>query len=268
MWNLSNTSFSLVWSNKIASFLHQLFLKLLLTRLIGKYFAQPTLPTTWWSLERTGGQIAHAVEAISKQQDVQILWDCGSCYACWDFVTWYTPTSAKICGWTRKNTMANIPSQVMPTPVPVLLKHCILKWWTLFTLFDPSLRLGNERTYTENSDLMRYVIMLACDVRLTNSYQPDLMHILNFIAPRWSMLGYWLSSIVLSFSSRCHAVAFVLGKSISSYRFLSDLMNNNYFAVFLPNISCRIIQSPWRPDLHIRLYPIDRLLKNLANVQA
>jgi len=58
---------------------------------------QSNKPLLWWSLERTGGQTVHVTETISQKQDVQILWGCWCCNACWDFVTWSVASTLIWC---------------------------------------------------------------------------------------------------------------------------------------------------------------------------
>lgn len=106
----------------------------------------------WWSHERTGGQIAHFEEAVSKKQDVQILWSCG-------IMMLVEISSADPCLSRRTTDCCMIRRHwqcvIGRRYISSFTDTSILKWWTLFTLFEPSSRTWAWTYYTENSDLMR-----------------------------------------------------------------------------------------------------------------
>ena len=176
-------SFSLVWSKRISIFF-QVWSRSPAD--INSQVCHSDLPllTPWWSLERTGGQIAHDGSHFEKQ-DVQILWNGRSYVACWDFVTW---SHSHIDDCKKEENLywqaAGNSHQSQQSK---------WTWRYLFTLFDLdcTMQTWNERIFTENSDPPsisiaddRRVDMRWCWLDLQVNFPPN---IFDTVLQWWSL---------------------------------------------------------------------------------
>jgi hypothetical protein len=120
------------------------------------------------NFERTGGQTACAAVRTPYKQDVQILWMRKRPWHLLrtrQLIDWGTSERVETYITARKSADSTfIGTYSSPCPRNY---HTHLMMNTIHTVWT-ELLLGNERTYTENSDLMRYVnIYVSTDLWLT-----------------------------------------------------------------------------------------------------
>ena len=148
-------------------------------------------------------------------------------------------------------------------------QHCcklVSRWWTLFTLFEPAPCNEGVRwwtyKYTENSDLMRYALLISLDNLVINpadfvGVKPDHRGALPFhdfihsSHQSFTSMVYWLET------TQKFSLVFSPWWRINTYRWVMSPFNRSFtiawwiqiFAVFFPrknNEDTHI--SPWRTE--------------------